>query len=104
MAPWKGSRFQYVVKALPLPSGYFHSLDHPLPSPHLLCAALGELSWLKREARPWYSLYRIFDKAYIRLSVCLAGDYHGTYRHTLHDIHERIKLFVLVKTKHLEDL
>ena len=26
------------------------------------------------------------------------------FRHTLHDIHERIKLFVLVKTKHLEDL
>jgi len=28
----------------------------------------------------------------------------GAFRHTLHDIHERIKLFVLVKTKHLEDL
>ena len=26
------------------------------------------------------------------------------FRHTLHHIHERIKLFVLVKTKHLEDL
>ncbi len=26
------------------------------------------------------------------------------FRHTLHDIHERIKLFVLDKTKHLEDL
>ncbi|QVK33017.1 arsenate reductase ArsC [Pseudomonas syringae] len=28
----------------------------------------------------------------------------GAFRHTLHDIHERIKLFVLVKTKHLEDV
>lgn len=28
----------------------------------------------------------------------------AAFRHTLHDIHERIKLFVLVKTKHLEDL
>ena len=27
----------------------------------------------------------------------------GAFRHTLQDIHERIKLFVLVKTKHLED-
>ncbi len=28
----------------------------------------------------------------------------AAFRHTLHDIHERIKLFVLVKTKHQEDL
>ncbi|ELP98753.1 arsenate reductase ArsC [Pseudomonas syringae] len=28
----------------------------------------------------------------------------GAFRHTLQDIHERIKLFVLVKTKHLEDV
>jgi protein-tyrosine-phosphatase len=28
----------------------------------------------------------------------------GAFRHSLHDIHERIKLFVLVKTKHLEDV
>lgn len=28
----------------------------------------------------------------------------GAFRHTLHDIHERIKLFALVKTKHLEDV
>lgn len=34
----------------------------------------------------------------------VASDDPGAFRHTLHDIHERIKLFVLVKTKHLEDL
>lgn len=28
----------------------------------------------------------------------------GAFRHVLQDIHERIKLFVLVKTKHLEDV
>jgi protein-tyrosine-phosphatase len=32
------------------------------------------------------------------------SDDPGAFRHTLHDIHERIKLFVLLKTKHLEDL
>ena len=32
------------------------------------------------------------------------SDDSGAFRHTLHDIPERIKLFVLVKTKHLEDL
>ncbi|MEX7116759.1 arsenate reductase ArsC, partial [Pseudomonas aeruginosa] len=25
---------------------------------------------------------------------------HDAFRHTLHEIHERIKMFVLVKTKH----
>jgi protein-tyrosine-phosphatase len=34
----------------------------------------------------------------------VTSDDPGAFRHTLHDIHERIKLFVLVKTKHLEDL
>lgn len=27
----------------------------------------------------------------------------GAFRHALHDINERIKLFILVKTRHLED-
>ncbi|MBK3485705.1 arsenate reductase ArsC [Pseudomonas sp. A1437] len=34
----------------------------------------------------------------------VTSDDPSAFRHTLHDIHERIKLFVLVKTKHLEDL
>ncbi|KPB81761.1 ArsR family transcriptional regulator [Pseudomonas syringae pv. maculicola] len=46
-----------------------------------------------------YSTKHIFDFSY-----ALASDDPGAFRHTLHDIHERIKLFVLVKTKHLEDL
>ncbi|MEA3172265.1 MAG: ArsR family transcriptional regulator, arsenate/arsenite/antimonite-responsive transcriptional [Pseudomonas sp.] len=46
-----------------------------------------------------YSPKRIFDFVHV-----LATDDPGAFRHTLHDIHERIKLFVLVKTKHLEDL
>lgn len=28
------------------------------------------------------------------------SDKHDAFRHTLHEIHERIKMFVLVKTKH----
>lgn len=34
----------------------------------------------------------------------VTSDDPGAFRHALHDIHERIKLFVLVKTKHLEDV
>ncbi|NVZ99219.1 arsenate reductase ArsC [Pseudomonas gingeri] len=34
----------------------------------------------------------------------VTSDDPSAFRHTLHDIHERIKFFVLVKTKHLEDL
>lgn len=32
------------------------------------------------------------------------SDYAASFRHTFHDIHELIKLFVFVKAKHLEDL
>jgi hypothetical protein len=46
-----------------------------------------------------YSPKRIFDFPY-----AFATNDLGAFRHTLHDIHECIKLFVLVKTKHLEDL
>jgi hypothetical protein len=34
----------------------------------------------------------------------VTSDDPDAFRHALHDIHERIKLFVMVKTKHLEDL
>ncbi|KHL74907.1 ArsR family transcriptional regulator [Pseudomonas putida] len=30
----------------------------------------------------------------------VTGDKHNAFRHTLHEIHERIKMFVLVKTKY----
>jgi hypothetical protein len=30
----------------------------------------------------------------------VTSDKHDAFRHTLHEIHERIKMFVLVKTKH----
>lgn len=30
----------------------------------------------------------------------VTSDQHDAFRHTLHEIHERIKMFVLVKTKH----
>lgn len=30
----------------------------------------------------------------------ITSDKHDAFRHTLHEIHERIKMFVLVKTKH----
>ena len=46
-----------------------------------------------------YSIKHIFDFPYE-----FANDDPGAFRHTLHDIHERIKLFVLVNTKHLKDL
>ncbi len=30
----------------------------------------------------------------------VTSDKHDAFRHTLHEIHERVKMFVLVKTKH----
>lgn len=32
----------------------------------------------------------------------VSSSHPDAFKHALHDIHERIKLFVLVKTKHLE--
>gem|GEM_PF-2141397 len=71
---WKVSGLQRVAKTLPLPFGYFRCLDHHLLTHPFVsfCAGWYGLSRLKPKQQSSYSLYRIFDKAYIRFFVCIS--------------------------------